>query len=52
MRNYEADNVNALIEELRQALITSNDLAIVKQMKKIVPEFISNNSVFCQLDQK
>lgn len=52
VRNYEADNVNALIEELRQALITSNDLAIVKQMKKIVPEFISNNSVFCQLDQK
>lgn len=52
VRNYEADNVNALIEELRQALISSNDLAIVRQMKKIVPEFISNNSVFCQLDQK
>lgn len=52
VRNYEADNVNALIEELRQALITSNDLDIVRQMKKIVPEFISNNSVFCQLDQK
>lgn len=52
VRNYEAEDVNALIEELRQALSTSDDLAIVKQMKKIVPEFISNNSVFCQLDHK
>lgn len=52
VRNYEADNVNAMIEKLRQVLITSDDLAIVKQMKIIVPEFISNNSVFCQLDQQ
>ena len=52
VRNYEADEVNTLIDNLDQALTTSDDLAIVKQMKVIVPEFISNNSVFCQLDQK
>lgn len=50
VRNYEAEEVNALIEELNQTLTTVDDLAIVKQMKRIVPEFISNNSVFCQLD--
>ena len=50
VRNYEAEAVNALIEELNQTLTTVDDLAIVKQMKRIVPEFISNNSVFCQLD--
>ena len=50
VRNYEAEEVHALIEELNQTLTTVDDLAIVKQMKRIVPEFISNNSVFCQLD--
>jgi FlaA1/EpsC-like NDP-sugar epimerase len=50
VRNYEAEEVNALIEELNQTLTTVDDLAIVKQMKRIVPEFLSNNSVFCQLD--
>jgi FlaA1/EpsC-like NDP-sugar epimerase len=52
VRNYEADEVNTLIDNLDKALTTIDDLAIVKQMKVIVPEFISNNSVFCQLDQK
>lgn len=52
VRNYEEAEVNTLIDNLDKALTTSDDLAIVKQMKVIVPEFISNNSVFCQLDQK
>ena len=51
VRNYEASDVDALINELRQALVTCDDMAIVAQMKKIVPEFVSNNSVFCQLDK-
>ena len=52
VRNYEADEVNALIEELAKALASCEDFAIVRQMKRIVPEFKSNNSVFCQLDQE
>ena len=51
VRNYEAVEVNTLIEELAVALTTCDDFAIVRQMKRIVPEFKSNNSVFCQLDQ-
>ena len=51
VRNYEAVEVNALIEELSSALASCDDFAIVRQMKRIVPEFKSNNSIFCQLDQ-
>ena len=52
VRNYEATDVDTLIKVLSKALDSCDDFAIVAQMKKIVPEFISNNSVFCQLDQK
>ena len=52
VRDYAADDVNALIDELGKALASCDDMAIVTQMKRIVPEFISNNSVFCKLDQK
>ena len=52
VRNYEAVEVNTLIEQLASALASCDDFAIVGQMKRIVPEFKSNNSVFCQLDQK
>jgi FlaA1/EpsC-like NDP-sugar epimerase len=51
VRDYESNEVNELIEELSKALTTCDDFAIVRQMKRIVPEFKSNNSVFCQLDQ-
>ena len=51
VRNYEAIEVNTLIDELAAALASCDDFAIVGQMKRIVPEFKSNNSVFCQLDQ-
>ena len=52
VRQYEAENVNEMLEVLKQALDTCDDFPIVSQMKKIVPEFVSNNSVFCQLDQQ
>ena len=52
VRQYEAENVNEMLEVLKQALATCEDFPIVSQMKKIVPEFVSNNSVFCQLDQQ
>ena len=51
VRKYEAEEVDAMLETLAQALASCQDFAIVRQMKRIVPEFISNNSVFCQLDQ-
>ena len=29
-----------------------DDMKIVAKMKDIVPEFLSNNSIYCQLDKK
>ena len=48
---YDPEEVNKLFEALHEALVTCEDFPIVTEMKKIVPEFVSNNSVFCQLDK-
>jgi FlaA1/EpsC-like NDP-sugar epimerase len=42
--------VAAQIKDLTGLLDGQNDMSLVKKMKEIVPEFISNNSVFAQLD--
>jgi FlaA1/EpsC-like NDP-sugar epimerase len=52
VRKYEAAEVDASIEKLRNELATCNATRIVAQMKAIVPEFKSNNSVFSELDKK
>ena len=52
VRKYDAEEVDQLLVMLAEKLETCNEESIVAQMKKIVPEFISNNSVFCQLDKK
>lgn len=52
VRKYDAEEVDKLLEVLAERLASCEDNAIVSQMKAIVPEFISNNSVFCQLDKK
>jgi len=52
VRKYEADEVNAMIDELSKVLTTCSDFKIVAMMKTIVPEYISNNSVFSSLDKK
>lgn len=38
------------IDELIALIESQNDFLIVKKMKEIVPEYVSNNSVFVQLD--
>jgi len=38
------------IKKLLELLVTNNDTDIVKQMKKIVPEFKSQNSIYEELD--
>jgi len=52
VREYTEEEVNTEIEVLDKMLHTSDDFKIVGQMKKIVPEFKSNNSVFQILDSK
>lgn len=50
VRKYEAAEVDHMIEQLHVELETCDPMKIVAQMKVIVPEFKSNNSVYCQLD--
>lgn len=52
VREYEADDVKTLIAKLGEVLLEGNMFSIVKNMKEIVPEFISNNSIFEDLDKK
>lgn len=52
VREYTEEDVNRSIELLGEILPTCDDFSIVRQMKKIVPEFKSNNSVFQALDNE
>ena len=51
VREYTEEEVNEAIGKLLEILPTCNDFDIVKQMKVIVPEFKSNNSVYQILDK-
>ena len=52
VRRYTEEEVNEKINELINLIPTSDDFKIVAQMKNIVPEFISNNSIYSCLDKK
>ncbi len=51
VRKYESADVDAMLQNLHDALETCDPMKIVAQMKAIVPEFKSNNSIFSQLDK-
>ena len=51
VRKYQSAEVDSMIEKLHAELETCDPMKIVAQMKVIVPEFKSNNSVFSQLDK-
>ena len=50
VRRYPLDAIDREYNELWNVLETMDDMKIVGKMKSIVPEFLSNNSVYCQLD--
>lgn len=52
VRHYEAEEVDRTFEMLHAQLATMDGMKIVEAMKKIVPEYVSNNSIYCQLDGK
>lgn len=52
VREYTQEEVDNEIGKLLEILPTCQDFDIVKQMKVIVPEFKSNNSVYQILDKK
>ncbi len=51
VRKYEASDVDDMFIKLHEALETCEPMKIVAEMKAIVPEFKSNNSIFSQLDK-
>jgi FlaA1/EpsC-like NDP-sugar epimerase len=51
VREYQFEEVNTFINELILLFNTQNNALIVSKMKEIVPEYVSNNSVFQSLDQ-
>jgi FlaA1/EpsC-like NDP-sugar epimerase len=50
VREYEYEEVSKVIQELIELFDSQDNLKIVQCMKELVPEFISNNSVFEKLD--
>ena len=52
VREYERDQVVAAIEKLKEVAETVDRVATVREMKKIVPEFKSKNSVYEELDKE
>ena len=51
VRQYDYKKVNKDIEELTEIALKFNNMATVKKMKEIVPEYKSNNSVYEILDK-
>ncbi|AKD05426.1 polysaccharide biosynthesis protein [Pontibacter korlensis] len=50
VRHYSYDDVAVDIDELMQLNKTKDELQVVRKMKQIVPEYISKNSRFEELD--
>jgi FlaA1/EpsC-like NDP-sugar epimerase len=48
---YDFDSVKKNIDELISLFNAQNNISIVKKMKEIVPEYVSNNSEFEKLDK-
>ena len=50
VRQHDEQQTAALLQQLSELILEGDDYALVRKMKEIVPEFISNNSVFASLD--
>ena len=52
VRKYPIDEIDREYAELWDIMPTLDDRRLVAKMKHIVPEFKSNNSVYCELDHQ
>ncbi|MBR5393889.1 MAG: polysaccharide biosynthesis protein [Bacteroidaceae bacterium] len=52
VREYDYEKVSKQIDDLIEISKNYDDMAIVKKMKEIVPEYISKNSKYEELDKK
>lgn len=50
VRKYATADIDALYQQLHELMPTFDEMKLVAKMKEIVPEFISQNSIFAQLD--
>ena len=51
VREYSYDNINQQIEQLVKISHDYKSMDIVRKMKEIVPEYVSNNSEYSVLDK-
>ena len=51
VREYDFEEINSQIDDLIALIDSNNNMNLVKQMKNIVPEFKSQNSVYTTLDE-
>ena len=49
---WKDQSINDFINDLSELILENDEFKIVAKMKQIVPEFISNNSVYEKLDKK
>ena len=52
VRSYEFEQVSKDIDELIEISTHYDNMATVKKMKEIVPEYKSNNSIYEELDKQ
>jgi FlaA1/EpsC-like NDP-sugar epimerase len=48
---YDFYNVNKSIDKLIDLALQNNDGEVVRQMKRVIPEYISNNSIYQEIDK-
>jgi FlaA1/EpsC-like NDP-sugar epimerase len=49
---YDFEKVSKSIERVIDVAMRNKDEEVVKQMKRIVPEYISNNSIYESMDEE
>lgn len=52
VREYNHDEANAKIDEFLPMIAEQDNVKVVRQMKMIVPEFMSQNSIYEELDRE
>lgn len=52
VESYEHSEILAKVEDLKSILEDCDNLLMVGKLKNLVPEFVSNNSIFASLDLK
>lgn len=52
VRKSDKAHTDHCLHELSNLILEGNEMALVSKMKEIVPEYISNNSIYTELDKK